>query len=429
MSTKSLAEFYTLRDTLRLTNSQTEKKQILRANLSDFLLRVLLYTYHPFYTYGVSLKASMKVFVTGSEKEAFSRYGSLSSFFELLDELRSRRLTGRKAQIAVRLCFDNLGPIIEWVLDKDLGCGINVKAINSVRPGLVPEFRVALGYPYEHEPIDFENEAWYASRKLDGVRCLLAVSKDKYPSAVSRSGKPFTTVGHLEEALSFCRHNIVLDGELCVINDDGAEDFLSCVSLVRRKSGVADKVCLSIFDMLTLKEFATACSTLTFSERQERLRLFIKELPPLFRLVRQIRVKNQAHLDRLYAGALEREWEGLVLRKDSLYQGKRTRDILKLKLMKEAEFVIVGYELGEMFIPSLGKECPVLKSVFVELDGNKVKVGGGWSQEERMDWYCHPKGLVGQEITVQYFDESITEKGRSLRFPVKKVLHGKKRTL
>ena len=58
------------------------------------------------------------------------------------------------------------------------------------------------------------------------------------------------------------------------------------------------------------------------------------------------------------------------------------------------------------------------------MQGNLVKVGSGWSQDERITYYNDPQSLIGKTITVQYFEESQNKAGEwSLRFPVKKFVY------
>ena len=60
--------------------------------------------------------------------------------------------------------------------------------------------------------------------------------------------------------------------------------------------------------------------------------------------------------------------------------------------------------------------------------GHKVKVGSGWSQEQRLQYM--DGSIVGKIITVQFFSETTNDKGGiSLRFPTVKVVHGKERTV
>jgi DNA ligase-1 len=69
----------------------------------------------------------------------------------------------------------------------------------------------------------------------------------------------------------------------------------------------------------------------------------------------------------------------------------------------------------------------MLAQVWIEHKGHKVKVGSGFSQEERIKYTT--ESIIGKVITVQYFEETHNDKGGiSLRFPTVKVIHGDERT-
>jgi DNA ligase-1 len=62
--------------------------------------------------------------------------------------------------------------------------------------------------------------------------------------------------------------------------------------------------------------------------------------------------------------------------------------------------------------------------------GHTVRVGSGFSIEQRQEFYKNPKKILGKQITVQYFEETENEKGGiSLRFPTFKILHGEARDI
>ena len=66
--------------------------------------------------------------------------------------------------------------------------------------------------------------------------------------------------------------------------------------------------------------------------------------------------------------------------------------------------------------------------VWIEHKGHKVKVGSGWTQDQRLQYM--DGSIVGKTITVQYFEETKNDKGGiSLRFPTVKIVHGEKREL
>ena len=68
----------------------------------------------------------------------------------------------------------------------------------------------------------------------------------------------------------------------------------------------------------------------------------------------------------------------------------------------------------------------MLSQVWIEHKGYKVKVGSGWTHDQRLQYM--DGSIVGKIITVQYFEETKNDKGGiSLRFPTVKIVHGDKR--
>jgi DNA ligase-1 len=59
-----------------------------------------------------------------------------------------------------------------------------------------------------------------------------------------------------------------------------------------------------------------------------------------------------------------------------------------------------------------------------------VRVGSGFSIEQRQEFYQNPNKILGKIVTVQYFEETKNQNdGISLRFPTFKILHGAARTV
>ena len=73
----------------------------------------------------------------------------------------------------------------------------------------------------------------------------------------------------------------------------------------------------------------------------------------------------------------------------------------------------------------------MLAQVYIEHKGYKVKVGSGFSQEQRITHYVpnfHPDSIIGKTITVQYFEETKNQDGGiSLRFPTVKHIYNNER--
>jgi DNA ligase-1 len=123
-------------------------------------------------------------------------------------------------------------------------------------------------------------------------------------------------------------------------------------------------------------------------------------------------------------------WEGVMLRKDVTYEGKRTKNLLKVKKFHDAEYTVVDFDIDDHEVVRDGKSVTLqlLAQVYIEHKGHRVKVGSGFTQEQRLQYM--DGSIVGKIITVQYFEETKNDKGGiSLRFPTMKHVHGNKREM
>ena len=77
------------------------------------------------------------------------------------------------------------------------------------------------------------------------------------------------------------------------------------------------------------------------------------------------------------------------------------------------------------------KEFDVVSAIKIAHKGNIVSVGSGLSKEQRLRWYEHPEEIIGEIVTIQYFEETKDSKTEtfSLRFPVLKHVYEGGRTV
>ena len=118
--------------------------------------------------------------------------------------------------------------------------------------------------------------------------------------------------------------------------------------------------------------------------------------------------------------------EGIMIRKNTGYKGKRSKDILKVKEMHDAEYTVLDFESGFVRYILDGSEVEekMLSNIIIEHKGNKVGVGSGFSIDQRKQFHKDPSGIVNKLVTVQYFEESQNKAGEySLRFPVLKHIY------
>ena len=115
-----------------------------------------------------------------------------------------------------------------------------------------------------------------------------------------------------------------------------------------------------------------------------------------------------------------------MLRKDAPYKRGRSKDLLKIKGMQDAEYEVVGVETGKATYNEGGhKEFDVASALYIKHKDNIGKVGSGLSKEQRLRWFSNPEEIIGKTITVQYFEETQDSKTGmySLRFPVLKHVY------
>ena len=415
---------------MRATSSSLDKVEILKQQ-SEFIQKVLEYTYNPYKQYYVTSKTCKK-------NSGLFKYNTHKTIFSLLDDLTNRKYTGHDA-IAQINGFITANPgyedLIYSVIDKDLKTRTGAKVINKAFPNLIPEFNVALAQTYEPKLASFGEdygETWYASRKLDGVRCLAVTDTEGKCTLYSRMGKEFTTLNKIKYAIEATGIiNYVFDGEICMLDKDGNEDFQSVMKELRRKDHQIENPTFMIFDMIHKTEFDKGKSTDILSERLHTLRTWLGpryDTKETLRYLDQAVITDERHFDMWAQMATDNNWEGFMLRKDTFYEGKRSKNLLKVKKFFDAEYKVVDYDVEEHEVVRYGRQdtIPMLAQVWITHKNHLVKVGSGFSQEQRLQYM--DGSIVGKTITVQYFEETNNDKGGiSLRFPTVKHIYDNER--
>jgi DNA ligase-1 len=421
-------------DQMQATSSSLDKVEILKKQ-SNFIKKVLEYTYNPYKQYYVTSKTCIK---NWEKSLPISDLPLSLELFDVLDKLNNRVVTGHDAirlvNSFIASCQHN-GELIYKIIDKDLEIRAGAKVLNKAIPGLIPEFNVALAQTYEPKLASFgedADETWYASRKLDGVRCLAVVDVEGKCTLYSRMGKEFTTLNKVKYAIEATGIiNTVFDGEICIIDKDGNEDFQSVMKELRRKDHQIENPTFMIFDMIHKTDFDKGKSTEILSNRLHTLRSLLGpryDTKETLRYLGQYAITDGRHFDTWAQMATDNNWEGFMLRKDVGYEGKRSKNLLKVKKFHDAEYTVVDAELGWMSVVRDGKEAQeeMLAQVWIKHKGYDVKVGSGFSQEQRIKYM--DENIVGKTITVQYFEETKNDKGGiSLRFPTVKHIYENER--
>jgi len=415
-------------DELQATSSSNSKKETIKKYSDNhFIKKVLRYTFDSFKKYNVTSPALKK------RKDLCENPGYYDLFY-LLDALDKRTITGHAALSAVNGFIDPLvdthKELIYNIIDGSIKGRISTTLVNKVIPDLIPTFDVALADKYDPKRVDFENETWFASRKLDGVRCIVIVDDKGKATSWSRQGKQFDTLGKVEKEIEKINdRNVVFDGELCLMNEDGSDDFQGVMKQIRKKDHTIENPKFKIFDMVSIEEFNKKESYTKLLLRLDMLKSSIGYSdisPQIIEILQQEEVSSEEVFNKWSKLASDNNWEGFMLRKNAPYKGKRSKDLLKVKTMQDAEYEVIDVDFAPFQHIKDGKEVEsvVLSAVSIKHKENIVNVGSGFSFDQREYYKENPNEIIGKTITVQYFEESQNQNGEfSLRFPVVKCIY------
>jgi len=195
-----------------------------------------------------------------------------------------------------------------------------------------------------HEAEPFDDPDYIYELKLDGERCLAYLSADGTEFRNKRHKKMNVHVPELTNIHRQAKVKCILDGELMVMVD-GAPDF----SEIQRRSLMSNQFKIGLAAKQSPATF-TAFDILYFDGEQmtdkplmERKALLQNAFDENERLALSRFIEGQGVA--FYELAKAQNLEGIVAkRKDSLYKiGARTKDWVKIKFLKDEDFVVCGY--------------------------------------------------------------------------------------
>lgn len=235
-------------------------------------------------------------------------------------------------------------------------------------------FKPMLANDFTKTPVD----SGITQPKLDGIRCI-ANGRGLY----SRANKPIVAVPHIAEALKdFIANNptITLDGEL--YNHELKDNFQKITSLVRKTVNIgeqelaesAELVQYHVYDM-----FDSANPDMIFMERYNWLQENLKTAD-----VGDSIVKVATHIcdtpkaiDITYGDYTTAGYEGQMIRQNTPYEFKRTKNLLKRKEFITEEYRVVEVQEGN------GNWAGYAKRFILELaDGTQFSSGVRGSQDK-----------------------------------------------
>lgn len=399
---------------LQAAKGAIAKKQVIESNKDDAEFKKLLYyALHPLLTYKVSEKTLREA------RPLFE--DAYTSFESVCQDLSTRRaldnVTVRNVKGFLSDCDPREAELYTKLLAKKLRLGVTAKTVNKVIPGLIPEWEVQQAYPIEKYPL-FPGEWFALTEKLNGVRATYYRGR-----LYARSGEEHKGMDHIED---FLRETVgldmVFDGELTLADKSGLTDneaFRKATGIINADIGTCDKTAISftVFDVLPACELDSGSSSAVYSERRAELD---SKFEPMFRgscvhvLPLMYAGTDQKMIDTLLAEAVANDKEGLMCNLDVPYKCKRHNGILKVKQFYTMDLSIIGCEEGS------GRLANRLGAFVLDFKGNEVRVGSGFTDEERFWFWQRRESMIGKLCEVKYKEISCDKHtgAESLQFPV-----------
>lgn len=356
-------------------------------------------------------------------------------FKQAVDGFRSREVTGNAAQEVIEALMDSATQE-QWnywyrrILIKDLRCGVSEKTVNNVVKKDYPSYVVPVfTCQLAHDSKNHEKKVAGKKQievKLDGVRVIAILHKDKRPEVFSRNGKQFHNFEHIVDQLAHVveTHGIandtVLDGEVM------SSSFQDLMKQVHRKTNVqSDDAVFNVFDMLSLEEFLAGGSDVPQHVRSGLLEDWVlryqQELPNVACLswedVDLDTDDGQQRFKEINKQAIDGGYEGIMIKDPKAgYECKRSHAWLKLKPFIEVTLEVVDVEEGT------GRNAGRLGAFICEGvdDGHSISVncGSGFTDSDRDLFWSERGTIVGRQVEVRADAITQNQDGTySLRFP------------
>lgn len=397
---------------LQITSGTNDKINILKSNSeNEFLKLVLEYTYNPFKKY----KISENVLNTISSDDSSSK-----TIFMLLDTLASNNINNSLRNEIAAFKNSNLEhwDLYSKMILKDLRCNISSKTINKVWNNLIPtseterdvKCMLASKFDFDKPP----QSKMFITEKLDGIRTWCIVDEYRNVELYTRQGKLIEGCKEIENAVCKLKlENVILDGELLASGEDinYSNVYKETTKRVKNKNKFKDGLSFHIFDIITMKEYEDKKCTNRYSERRKML-YSIKE-NEFIKVVKCLYEGNDiSEVLSLLDEYREKGAEGLMCNLDKVYEFKRSKSCLKLKVMQTCDLKIIGFQEGK------GKFKNTLGSLVVDYKGNQVGVSGLTDSDRNYIWNNREE-LIGRVAEIKYFEVTKDKDGiESLRFPV-----------
>ena len=232
-----------------------------------------------------------------------------------------------------------------------------------------------------------DDSNWTYETKYDGFRAITAIVGGRIAMWSRNELDLAPRFPHIAEAMSKIKvKDAVLDGEIVALDDKGTPRFQLLQQGERREV-------IFVFDVLWLD--GRDLRHQSYTQRRAAVEALLRRPPARVRVAEQLEPPGKEALKRAAAG----RYEGIVAkRKTSVYEGRRSKEWLKVKVLNEQEFIIAGWEPSTHSSKEIGSLHLAVRGDDGELH-YAGKVGTGFSAKLRV-WFKQElsKDIVPEKI-------------------------------
>jgi len=287
----------------------------------------------------------------------------------------------------------------DYIVFQDGGTGIML-ADSLYKDGTMISLSKQLSKKFLQPP-----NGWYLSEKYDGLRGIWTgkelVARPTKKDGVLK-GKVFNYVP--KWFINMLPPGVSLDGEIWM--GRGRFQEVSGLSNLKLGKKITEKDLDTKWKDVKFMVFDLPHSKKPYVERRDELKKIIdginikqgKDCP--IQMSNSTIVKD--NLTELYTEYTLNGAEGIVLREPySLYETKRSKLLLKMKLSDDAEAIVIGY------VPGTNKYKGLLGSLICEINGKKFNIGTGFSdlmRQEYNDPHSEHYIPIGSKVNFGYME-------------------------
>lgn len=423
-------------DRIGSTTSRKEKEEIIASfHGNDTILEAFYFLFNPFIHTGIS-RTKIKKTINVQKDTTLTTPKQVFDYLEKYDTGRDVDIKNVQEYIESAVDKTDSGidrdeqRFLNSLFTKTLKIGVTASTVNkALGYKFIPEFKVQLSHSFDKYKNSIPKE-FTITEKLDGHRTLCVVDDMGFVDFFTRKGNDVLRLTQIEDSVknwvgktnilgrATFNSGVVLDGEI-IVQKGETDDLFNETSKIIRKNGEKTGLVFHVFDIIPRETFLSndMSKPLPYSERRKTLdslfsiaddQEWLKLVPALYSGSDTEQIEKIAH------DLIEEGKEGAMVNDNSAnYQFGRTKSLLKVKEFHSADLVVTGYFEGQ------GKYEGTLGGLIVDYNGNEVKVGSGFTDEQRDEYWARRDEMINRIVQIDFFSESTNQNNDeiSLRFP------------